>query len=37
MVHLELEQNESCVAELAKPPGVKTPMSWVALSERRTW
>jgi hypothetical protein len=38
MVHVVPEQNESCWAESAKPPGAKTPMSLVVLSEARlTW
>jgi hypothetical protein len=33
-----LEQNESCAFASAKPPGLRTPMSWVVLSDARlTW
>jgi hypothetical protein len=38
MVHVVPVQKLSCVAELAKPPGLSTPMSLVVLSEARvTW
>jgi hypothetical protein len=38
MVHVVPVQKVSCVAELAKPPGLSTPMSFVVLSEARvTW
>jgi hypothetical protein len=35
MVHVVPEQNVSCVAALAKPPGVSAPMSLVVLSDAR--
>jgi hypothetical protein len=38
IVHVVAEQNVSCKAELATPPGLKTPMSLVVLSDARlTW
>jgi len=38
MVHVVPAQNASCAAELAKPPGARTPMSLVVLSDARvTW